>query len=136
MSPNPLTTNRSLFLVSVLGVVVVFGYALFVASPYLLGPSLTVTSPTPNHAATGATVTITGKTERVAYLSINDQPVPLSEDGSFTAERAFPSGYTVLVIEARDRFGRTTQQTVNFVLTHNTTLNVAQSQEVSSIKEQ
>lgn len=116
MSPvSPFSTRRPLYALVALGVVVVLGYGLFVATPYLLGPSLTLRSPQNGTTLTSPTITISGETERVSYLSINNLAVPLLEDGTFFVERAYPKGYTVLVVEARDRFGRTITDTVRFI---------------------
>ncbi|MEK9177362.1 MAG: hypothetical protein AAB923_03635, partial [Patescibacteria group bacterium] len=68
--------------------------------------------------------TISGDTRRVSYLSINGLPVAVSEDGSFSVKRAYPPGYTEVVITAKDRFGRQRSRTVSFItlpLTHATT---------------
>ncbi len=116
MSPvGPFSTNRPLYILVVCGLMVVIGYGLFVATPYLLGPSLTVVSPEHGTTISSPTITVSGKTERVSYLSINNLPIPLLEDGTFAVERAYPKGYTVLVVEARDRFGRIVTDTVRFI---------------------
>lgn len=92
------------------GVIVIASYSLYAALPYLLGPSLTATA-----SAEGADTVIAGKTERVAYLSIDGAAVPLQEDGSFSEERSFPSGYTAVEISAKDRFGRSLTKTLTFI---------------------
>ena len=120
MSPNSLFDRKNpLLFVGGLAILLVLGYALFAASPYLLGPSLTITIPEADGIVSTPTVTVSGKTSRVTYVALNGQPIPLLEDGTFTVERAFPRGYTVLVIEARDRFDREVVQTVRFLHTNN-----------------
>lgn len=115
MSSNPFSNNRVPFILGALVSVLVIGYALFVATPYLLGPSLTVISPKPYSTATDPLVEVSGTTNRVSYLSINDMPIPLAEDGSFKVVRSFPKGYTVLVVRVRDRFDRERTETVHFI---------------------
>lgn len=120
MSPtSPFSTNRPLYTLFGLGLAVVFGYALFVAMPYLRGPSLTLVTPVEGGTVTTPTVSVYGKTERVSYLAINDLPVPLLEDGTFAVERAYPPGYTVFTVRARDRFGREEVRTIHFLHTYN-----------------
>ncbi|MEK7063191.1 MAG: hypothetical protein AAB955_00700 [Patescibacteria group bacterium] len=115
MSPAPLSDNKALYLVlGLLGLVIV-GYTLFVARSFLLGPSLMVVSPTEFEATTSPTITISGTTARVSFLSINDAPIPLAEDGSFRITRGYPAGYTVLVVRARDRFDREAVDTIRFI---------------------
>jgi hypothetical protein len=116
MSPtSPFSTNRPLYTLLTLGLVI--GYTLFVAMPYLRGPSLTIVTPREGETVTGPLVSIYGKTERVSYLAINDLPVPLLEDGTFAVERAYPPGYTVFTVRIRDRFGREEVRTINFLHT-------------------
>lgn len=97
---------------------VIAAYTLFASFSYLLGPSLTVVTPRQGSTVVTPTVTILGKTERVSYLSINDLAVPVLEDGTFAVERAYPPGYTVLVVRARDRFGRERVETIRFLHTY------------------
>ena len=132
MSPHhPLAQNQALLVVlGLLGLVIV-GYTLFVATPYLSGPSLTVSTPLSNSTSDAATVRITGTTARVSYLTINDQEVALAEDGTFAVERAFPSGYTVLVVRARDRFDRETVDTINFIHSYKPVAHGIQTKEES-----
>lgn len=118
MPSNPISDNRLMWLFGAVALVIILGYSLFVASPYLLGPSLTIHTPRQGETVTSPTVTITGETARVSYLSVDDQAVPLAEDGSFAVERAYPPGYTVIVVRARDRFGREKVDTLTLV--HNT----------------
>ena len=103
------------FLAGVGAVLLLLGYAFFVALPYLLGPYLTI-----EVAVSGDGMTIiTGATKRVSFLEINSMPVSLEENGNFTVTRAYPTGYTALQAVARDRFGRAITKTITFVVTHN-----------------
>lgn len=120
MSPSsPFSNNRPLYTLLGLGLALVLGYSLFVAMPYLRGPSLTIVTPVEGGTVTSPIISIYGKTERVSYLAINDLPVPLLEDGTFAVERAYPPGYTVFTVRARDRFGREEVRTINFLHTYN-----------------
>lgn len=86
-------------------------YAIFALFPLFLGPSLELNPPT--ETGEGTTI-ISGVTHRVSSLSINELPVPITEAGAFSIERAYPVGYTVVVIEAADRFGRVRHETLTF----------------------
>ncbi|MBI3573502.1 hypothetical protein HY090_00440 [Candidatus Kaiserbacteria bacterium] len=94
----------------IFALVVIALYTLYAALPYLLGPSLSIDAVN----ADGMT-TISGKTERVSFLSIDGAVVPLSEDGTFFARRAYPVGYTETQVSVKDRFGRTLTKTLTFV---------------------
>ncbi len=129
MSPvGPLNTNTPLIVLGGLALLGIFAYGLFVATPYLLGPSLSVISPKEGSTVRTPTVVVQGVTERVSFLSINDLPVPLLEDGTFAVERAFPKGYTVVVVRARDRFNREVSETIRFIHETNVTVHGTQKE--------
>lgn len=100
----------------ILALLVIVGYALFAAYPYLKGPSLTLSS-----ASVKGLTTLYGDTERVSYLTINGAETPVGEDGSFSIERVYPSGYTAVTAVGRDRFGRSITKTLTFVIEEATT---------------
>ena len=119
MSPiSPFADNRVPFLIGATALLIIAGYSLFVALPYLRGPALTVTSPLNMSTVGTPVVHVTGTTERVQYLSVDDQPVALAPDGSFDIVRAYPAGYTVLRVVARDRFNRERSVTITFINTY------------------
>ena len=97
-------------LIGIAAGLIIIGYTLYAALPYLLGPSLSVLQTTQN----GET-TVTGETARVSFLSIDGAPVSLSEDGSFSVKRAYPLGYTAIQISVKDRFGRTLTKMLTFL---------------------
>lgn len=119
MSPTPFSNHSPLILLAVVAFLGILAYGLFVATPYLRGPKLTIESPQSGASVTTPTVIVRGTTERVSFLTVNDLPVPLLEDGSFAVERAYPAGYTVVVVRVRDRFGRELTDTVEFLHTTN-----------------
>ncbi|GEM_PF-745369 len=94
---------------------ILVGYTVWVALPLIQGPALTIQQPDGRPVA-GA-VTIVGQTARVSFLSIDGLPVAVNEDGSFSAKRAYPSGYTEVTIAAKDRFGRERTRTISFITT-------------------
>ena len=98
-------------ILGVLAAVIVIAYSAYAAYPYLRGPILVVNQP-----SFGTTTTITGHTIRVSALAVDGLPVPLDEEGSFTVERAYPPGYTVVTVRAVDRFGRSIERTLTFVI--------------------
>ena len=96
---------------SALAGVVILGYSIFVSLPFIMGPFLSIDTPT----YLNGTVTLSGKTERVSFLEINGYATALNEDGSFSVLRAYPLGYTAVTVTAKDRFGRTITKDMSFV---------------------
>ena len=105
-TPPPLTSI--LIGVAILGAL---AYAAFVAYPFVSGPTLSASL----QGIEGSSVVISGSTNRVSSLWINDLPTPISDTGNFAVERTFPPGYTEVVVRATDRFGREREQTLTFV---------------------
>jgi len=110
MSNSPFSRLQAGSIVAIFAVLLIAGYTLYAGLPYLLGPSLSATVTTQD----GTTV-ISGKTARVSFLSIDNSPVPLQEDGTFSEILSFPPGYTAVMISAKDRFGRNLRKTITFV---------------------
>lgn len=60
-------------------------------------------------------ITIEGKAERIASLSMNGKTIPVTEDGSFSEGYVLAEGYNRIVLEARDRYGNTTEREIEIV---------------------
>ncbi|MFQ5541102.1 MAG: hypothetical protein ACE5F4_02560 [Candidatus Paceibacteria bacterium] len=94
------------------GIIATLAYGVWVALPFIEGPRLALDAPEPTGSGT---VIIRGITARVSSVSVNGLVVPLSDDGTFSVERAYPAGYTVVIVEAVDRFGRRRTEELTFV---------------------
>ena len=101
-TPIIFTPRKAAVLIGVATFILIVGYALLTALPILRGPLLEVSA---NVAPDGVT-TLSGRTERVSYLIVNNEQIPVAEGGAFSVLRAYPEGYTEVTVIARDRFGR------------------------------
>lgn len=73
-------------------------------------PELSIIEPV-EFATVGPQVQVKGLTEEDAIVFIDNQPVSLQPDGSFSSEVAFSKeGITSIIIEARDPRGKVTQE--------------------------
>lgn len=90
-------------------------YGVYAALPFLLGPSVSIRAEIEDSGLTR----VFGTTARVSYMSVDGAEIALSEDGSFSVERAYPAGYTWITAEAKDRFGRTITKNLTFVVPQN-----------------
>lgn len=86
--------------------VLFLGYGLIEAWPLISGPSLVIASPAQNAPYPGGIVSIRGKAERAAQLTLNGAQVLHDQDGSFSSTLSFPRGGSILTFVATDRFGR------------------------------
>lgn len=100
-------TPRTLWFAGALMVlVVVVGYLLTQVSVFAAPPNLEVTNPTASETVNEESVTVEGKTDPGAVLSINGQPIPTDTDGSFKEEVRLLSGTNSLRVTARNKNGR------------------------------
>ncbi len=105
--PKLTITPRTLWFAGALLVLVaVIGYLLTQVSVFAAPPDLEVTNPTANETVDEESVTVEGKTDPGAVLSINGQPIPTDTDGSFKEEVRLLSGTNSLRITARNKNGR------------------------------
>ena len=114
----PRTNTKTPFVLSVSILLVAAGamggvvYASIALFPFVSGPSLSVGVAENENLGTSV---ISGDTNRVSRVTVNDLAVPISESGAFSVERAFPLGYTVVVVRAEDRFGRERKEILTLI---------------------
>lgn len=88
----------------------VYGY--FKAEALIQGPLLSITTPTPGSTSTEPVLSISGTARHIASITLNGAPIFVNSSGEFTEELLLGNGYTILTIEAKDRFGRTITKTL------------------------
>lgn len=73
-------------------------------------PFLEITEPA-DKAQVAARVSIVGKTNPEALVTVNEQPVALQTNGNFSTELVLPTeGITTITVSATDRRGKTSRQ--------------------------
>jgi hypothetical protein len=93
----------------------VVGYAYFEAQGFLFGPSISVSSKvTEVHEPF---ITIQGRADRIASLSMNGKQITVTEDGSFSAPYLLAEGDNRIVLDASDKYGRSRRQVIEIVYT-------------------
>ena len=80
-------------------------------------PPLAITTPTANATIEGPTVTVAGKSEVGATVTIDGRTIPSAQDGSFTDRFTATPGALTLTIVARDRAGNETTVKTPLVVT-------------------
>jgi hypothetical protein len=101
------------FLLCIAGVL--FGaYLLFQARLLLGGPSI-VLDPEPAPVQTSATAVISGHAANIAELTLNGRPIYTTDTGVFEEELVLETGYTIMTLEATDRYGNTERLERTFV---------------------
>ncbi|MHB8651656.1 MAG: hypothetical protein ACYC8S_00780 [Minisyncoccota bacterium] len=113
---TPMTPRRIIRILLILFVVtLVVGYSLFAFFPFMKGPQLSLYSPQNGSTATTSLVTVQGNAQGVSYLYLNDRQIFTDAAGMWSEPLLLAPGYNILVVRARDRFGRTTQKTLQLI---------------------
>jgi len=108
-------TSRLRRFAVVLFVLAVLSYGLFQARNLIQGPIITIHSPQNGTTVNNALVEISGEAKNISGITLNDQHIFVDEEGNFREQLLLSYGYTIMTIEASDRFGRETKQTLELV---------------------
>lgn len=103
LTPQLLTTVSIVFLV-----ILFFGYLIFSYFRYAGSPLLEIASPANNIVVRTEQISVSGKTNSDASLVINDQPVTISDDGSFKISLKLQPGINTITIVSTNKFQRQT----------------------------
>lgn len=95
--------------------VLIIAYAFYEARGIVFGPEITITSGV--QEVREPYVRITGKAERIAKLSMNGKEIPVTEDGVFDQPYLLSPGLNRILLDATDKYGRTTQKLVGIIYT-------------------
>lgn len=99
-----------------LGLTIVLGYSIITLAGFIQGPRITITSPQTGFSTTTPLVTFAGHAVHVNSFTINDNPIALDLKGDFSAQLLLALGYNIISIEAKDRYGRTTEKKIEIIL--------------------
>ncbi len=97
-----------------IGIALLVWYIHFQARNLLIGPTLILndTGETIHHTHS---VELTGTTSNIVKLTLNGREIHTDEAGVFKEHLVLENGYTLIMLTAEDRFGRTTSLTREFV---------------------
>ncbi|HEY9584482.1 MAG TPA: hypothetical protein VJI33_02820 [Candidatus Paceibacterota bacterium] len=115
MRPNPKLLIQ--IISSAVIAIALFSYIYFQFKDYLLGPVINISHPATGSIVYGPEVEIRGTALRISSLSLNDSPIFTDTGGAFKEKLMLPSGYNIMKIEARDRFGKQTTKLLEFTVT-------------------
>ncbi len=82
------------------------GYALYQAKDLIRGPKLTIAAPRLGETSSIRLIEVEGRAERIARLFLNGRLIFTDEAGRFEEKLLLPPGYTIINLEADDKFGR------------------------------
>ncbi|HKC04636.1 MAG TPA: helix-turn-helix domain-containing protein [Patescibacteria group bacterium] len=88
--------------------VMIFGYLIFQYLAFISPPTLNIDSPKDNQVITGASVLVFGTTNGDAKITVNNQPVIVSDDGKFSVNISVVPETKEIIIKAISRSGKET----------------------------
>lgn len=109
----PYRDGRITRIALVLFFVLIVGYAYFEARGVLYGPSIQVSTEVTE--VSDPFITIQGRAERIADLSMNGRAISVTEDGAFEEPYLLSPGLNRIMLDATDRYGRKAQTIVEIV---------------------
>ena len=95
--------------------VIVLGYGYFEARGLLFGPSIAVTSSV--REVHEPLITIKGKADRISSLTMNGKALAVTESGAFEEPYLLSLGFNRIVLDAHDKYGRTSRKIIEVVYT-------------------
>lgn len=99
-----------------IAILLLIAYIVFQARFLIAGPQVTMTF-VPDIVQAQRQITLEGKTKNITEISINGRSIATDENGNFSENIILENGYTIVSIEARDRYGRETRHEHQFVYT-------------------
>lgn len=94
---------------------IIIGYAYYEGRALLYGPSIEI-SPRVMEVSEPY-ITIHGTARRIAALYLNGTPVPVTEDGAFEEGYVLVPGYNRILLDAKDKYGKTTERVIEIMYT-------------------
>ncbi len=101
-----------------IAVIIILGlgtYAYIQSREYLRGPVIEIISPANGSTVYESAVHIKGHAHNISYLSLDDREISTDTAGNFDEVLLLAPNYSILVLKARDRFGREVRQNIELV---------------------
>ncbi len=90
-------------------------YGLFQAHKLLSGPIIELDSPHTGVTVSSNLLEIKGTSLNTSFISLNDRPIYMDEQGHFTEKLPLYPGYNIINIKAKDRFGSLVSKNIEIV---------------------
>lgn len=101
--------------IALAAVTLVIGYGAYRAQSLVEGPDIGITSPITGATSTKSLVEVEGFAHNISFLTLNGDKIFTDESGVFKEKVLLSPGYNIMTLEAKDRFGRTAQKTLQLI---------------------
>ena len=95
-----------------LSILLLVSYGVFNDRNLIIGPTIEIFSPTKDVETRENVLTIKGRVENMAFLSLNERPIFVDMEGIFEETLLLSPGSNIIEIKARDRFKQEALETV------------------------
>ena len=110
-------TPKLIISVSVIAIVAIvlaiYGYSQ--SREYLRGPVIMIDEPINGSSSTTSLVSLRGSARNISFLTLNGRQIFTDEQGRFSESLLLQNGYSIMTLEAKDRFGHTVQKRLELV---------------------
>lgn len=87
-------------------IIFVGGYGYLKTRDFSRGPRLEIISPVAYEVFTESMIEVSGVAKNISFISLNDRPIFIDEDGNFKEKLLLYPGYNIIEVSVRDRFER------------------------------
>lgn len=106
------TRKKTVTITTIVGLLLILLYAFFNARLLIEGPKIIIHSPENGLSFESPFIEIRGEAHNTAFITMNGHPIFVNENSEFKEKLLLPSGTSIIKLEARDRFERTTETTL------------------------
>lgn len=103
-------------MLTILGILIVVGYSFFALKDILRGPRIDIATPESGYSTTTQMIAISGRVLRGNLFFINNATTTIDLEGNFSEQLLLSSGYNIMTLEARDRYGRARSEVIEMIL--------------------
>ena len=96
-------------------VLIIVSYGLFQAHKLIAGPIIELDSPHTGVTVANNLLEIKGTSLNTSFISLNDRPIFMDEQGHFSEKLPLYPGYNIINIKAKDRFGSLVSKNIEIV---------------------
>lgn len=118
-------------ILTILGILIVVGYSFFALKDVLRGPRIDIETPQSGYSTTTPMIGVSGRVFRGNLFFIDNATTTIDLEGNFSEQLLLSSGYNIMTLEARDRYGRTSTETIEMVLVTKTATSTSTGNKVT-----
>ncbi len=109
--------KRTLKITTLILTITCIGLYGFYQSRFLLqGPLVSIWNPEDGSSVSSSILDIQGEAKNISYITLDGRQIFVNEQGIFKEKILLAQGINAITVEAQDKFGRKTQNTINLFL--------------------